>query len=117
MEIWNNKKTGKGFVYIEDTGFDEALFVTPLGEIKSLKKSLFEEELTEEKVVVTELQEKRYQEYKDRRTWDLIDRVCLQLYGHPFSETTANQQEELLKALEKGMERSRKHSEEHGPNS
>ncbi len=44
MEIWKHRKTGKGFIYIHDTGLDEALFVTPLAEIKPLKKSIFEKD-------------------------------------------------------------------------
>ena len=39
MEIWKNKKSGKGFIYIEDTGEDEALLVTPEGEIKGTEKA------------------------------------------------------------------------------
>jgi hypothetical protein len=67
MEIWKNKRTGKGFIYIEDTGQDEALFVTPLGEIKSLQKSLFKELTTEDESTVSELQKQRCREYEKQR--------------------------------------------------
>lgn len=38
MEIWKNKKSGKGFIYVEDTGEDEALFVITEGGIVSRKQ-------------------------------------------------------------------------------
>jgi ABC-type transporter MlaC component len=132
MKIWKNKKTGKAFIYIEDAGLDEALFVTPLAEIKSLKKSIFEEEPTEEKDAVTESQEKVYQEYKERRRQDaekrrqdaekerqeVLDTACLQLFGRKFSELTDQDKEELFKKLKKAakrMAKTKRHSEEDKP--
>ena len=43
MELLRNKNSGKIFIYIQSTGTNEALMVTPEAEIKSLNVDLFEE--------------------------------------------------------------------------
>jgi hypothetical protein len=75
MEIWRNKLSGKFFIYLRDTGHKEGLFVTPLGGIKSLEKVLFEEVITENKAAFTEAQERRYQEYVDKRRVYVANRI------------------------------------------
>ena len=75
MEIWRNKLSGKFFIYLGDTGHQEGLFVTPLGEIKSLEKDLFEEVIAEDEAAITEPQERRYQEYVDKRRVYIASRV------------------------------------------
>jgi hypothetical protein len=113
MEIWEHRKTGKGFIYIEDTGLDEALFVTPLAEIKPLKKSMAKEQPTEDKDKVTEAQKKVYQEYKKRRRQDeeerrriqaemalkVLDEACLEWFGRRFFELTDENKQELSRRL------------------
>ena len=42
MQVCKNKSSGEYFIYIQKTGNDEALLVTPKSEIKSLKLRLFE---------------------------------------------------------------------------
>ena len=75
MEIWRNKLSGKFFIYLGDTGHKEGLFVTPLGEIKSLEKGLFEEVIAEDEAAITETQERRYREYLDKRRVYVASRV------------------------------------------
>jgi len=67
MEIWRNKLSAKFFICLGDTGHCEDLFITPRGGIKSLEKGLFEEVITEDKAAFTEPQERRCQEYVDKR--------------------------------------------------
>lgn len=116
MEIWKNKKSGKGFIYIEDTVREEALFVTPEGEIKSLEKNLFEREVTEDEETITEQQKQKHQQYMaDRRAdaakmmeraresmshdeiVELLKRKQRELPAQEWSEL----QEKLIKALNK----------------
>jgi hypothetical protein len=43
MEICKNKKTNKAFVYLDEEDDDQALLITPQGEIKALENKLFAE--------------------------------------------------------------------------
>jgi hypothetical protein len=69
MDIFKNKASGKYFIHIEDLENGEALFVTPLGEIKILELSLFEsqEHVDEDSLLrqglITQLQAERYHKY------------------------------------------------------
>jgi hypothetical protein len=74
-EIWRNRASGKHFIYLGDTGKDEGLFVTPMGEIKSLEKNLFEEAIAEDDAKITEPQEQRFQEYCDKRRVYIASRI------------------------------------------
>ncbi len=65
MEICKNISSGKYFIYIDEIGNNEALFVTPIGEIKALKIKFFsepdyksEDDLISHKLI-TELQAKK----------------------------------------------------------
>jgi hypothetical protein len=75
MDIWRNKVSGKYFIYLGDTGQDEGLFVTPVGEIKSLEKGLFEEDINEVEAKITEPQEQRFQEYSEKRRVYIASRI------------------------------------------
>jgi len=75
MEIWRNKLSGKFFIYLGDTGQAEGLFVTPLGEIKSLEKGLFEEVIAEDEAEITGPQRQRFQEYSDKRRVYIASRI------------------------------------------
>jgi hypothetical protein len=69
MDIFKNKVSGKYFIHIEDIENEEALFVTPLGELKVLELSLFEsqEPVDEDSFLrrglITQLQVERYHKY------------------------------------------------------
>lgn len=116
MEIWKNKKTGKGFIYIDDTGLDEALLVNPEGKIMLLKKSLFEKELVEDEGILTEPQKKRYEEHEHKGDSDAIDTLLLQLFGCTSSEMTDRDWQELSGILKRHAQRelakAQKYSEE-----
>ena len=88
MEIWKNKATGKWFIYLMDTGSDEALFITPpndLGEvsIKSLRLKLFDEDAEDgedetllSKGMITEEQLNRFLLYKQDRVGEEVEKVA-----------------------------------------
>jgi len=71
MEIFKNKASGKYFIHAEDMVKSEALFITPLGELKFLELSLFEsqEQMDEDCFLrlglVTQLQVERYHNYME----------------------------------------------------
>jgi hypothetical protein len=107
MEIWRNKVSGKLFVFLEDTGQKEGLFVTPVGEIKSLEKSLFEEIITEEQTGITEPQEKRYKEYIEKRKVYIASRIV-----DMISEMEPYDLEEFIQRVKRKEERRRKFNQE-----
>jgi hypothetical protein len=69
MDIFKNKASGKYFIHIEDIETGEALFVTPMGELRVLELSLFEsqEHVDEDSLLrrglITQLQVERYHKY------------------------------------------------------
>ena len=69
MNLFVNKSSGKYFIHIEDVGKGEALFITPLGDLKFLELSLFagqesvDEDMNSLKGLVTPLQIERYHQY------------------------------------------------------
>jgi hypothetical protein len=74
MDICKNKRTGKYFIYINETVNEEALFVTPNAEIKNLKLKIFTDEPEEcseagllEKNLITKEQLQMFHEYKKNR--------------------------------------------------
>jgi hypothetical protein len=79
MKIYRNKSSAKYFIYIENTGNEEALLVTPEGKIKSLKIRLFDgpEEGDGDYLLsqnlITEEQKKRYQQCMKDRLEDLVE--------------------------------------------
>jgi hypothetical protein len=83
MEICKNKSSNRYFIYIEKTGSAEALLVTPEAQIKSLKIDLFGE-VEEQKetyllknMLVTEAQVKRFKEYKENRSDEVVDSIVI----------------------------------------
>jgi hypothetical protein len=62
VDIWKNRN-GKCFIFLRYTGKEEGLFVTPIGEIKSLEMRLFEKATSKDEEEITELQANRYHEY------------------------------------------------------
>ena len=74
MDICKHKKTGKYFIYIHDSGNDEALLVTPLSEIKSLSVDQFDEIEDKDECylisndLINSEQAKRFREYNKNRS-------------------------------------------------
>ena len=74
MDICKNKRTGKYFIYINETVNEEALFVTPNAEILNLKLKFFTDEPEEcseagllEKNLITKEQLQMFHKYKKNR--------------------------------------------------
>ena len=71
MDLFKNKASGKYFIHIEDVGNGEALFITPLGDLKFLELNLFasqesvDEDLYLRRGLVTQLQVERYHKYME----------------------------------------------------
>ncbi|MCK4487153.1 MAG: hypothetical protein KAU38_10380 [Desulfobacterales bacterium] len=107
METWKNKASRKYFIYIEDTGHEEALLITPRGEIRSLEKRLFEEAATEDEGTITELQRKRYKEYIDTRKQDAKNRL-----EHIIAEMSRSELAELERHIDKKIRLRRKYDQE-----
>ena len=76
INLCKNKASGKSFIYIEDIDTDKALLVTPKGEIKPLKYSLFDEPEEEDKNhclsegLITIQQLKRFYEFINNVSFD-----------------------------------------------
>lgn len=74
MDICKNNTTGNYFIYINETGAKEALFVTPNAEIKNLQLELFTkpekypEAFLLEEDLITKEQSQRFHEYKKDRS-------------------------------------------------
>ena len=74
MDICKNNITGNYFIYINATGTEEALFVTPNAEIKNLQLELFTkpekypEAFLLEEDLITKEQSQRFHEYKKDRS-------------------------------------------------
>jgi len=97
MEICKNKSSNKYFIYIEKTGKDEALLITPEAEVKNLKIDLFDEIEEEdenyllENKLVTEAQVKRFNEYNNSRKDESFEW---------FEDLSADEQEIFIKRLQ-----------------
>jgi hypothetical protein len=69
MDIFKNKASGKYFIHIEDIENRQALFVTPMGELKILELSLFksqepvDEDSFLKRGLITQLQVEKYHKY------------------------------------------------------
>ncbi len=80
MEICKNKSSNLYFIYIEETGYAEALLITPEAQVKSLKLDLFDEVKEQEDTylvqnnLVTEAQVQRFHEYNKSRSDELVER-------------------------------------------
>ena len=99
MDIWKNKKTGKGFVYVEDAGLTKAIFVTPDGKVLVLEKELFEKPKAHNQVTATEQQTQTYIQYLENREADAAQRKQWEAELTP---------EEIIKLYKEAMERKRK---------
>jgi hypothetical protein len=73
MEVCKHKVSGKIFIFLKEAGFDKAVFVTPQNKIKTLNIDQFDDIEDENRDallsegLITELQIKRYEQYKKDR--------------------------------------------------
>jgi hypothetical protein len=108
MEIWRNKVSGKCFIYLGETGQDEGLFVTPLGEIKSLEKAFFEEVIDEDEAPITEAQKQRFQEYREKRRVYIASRIV-----DMIAEMEPYDLDEFVRRVKEKEDRQRRFDQEH----
>ena len=109
MNICKNKRTGKYFIYINDTVNEEALFVTPNAEIKNLKLDIFTdepEEYTEasllENNLITKEQFQKFNEYKKNRSEDSDEN-----FFDYFESLTPSGQELFIKRLQEIVDKNK----------
>jgi uncharacterized iron-regulated protein len=101
MEICKNKRSDQYFIYIEKTGGDEALLVTPEAQVKSLKLNLFneveerEEDYLIQNEMLTEAQVQRFHEYRKNRSDEIVER-----FEYYIETLSTYEKEELLKKLQ-----------------
>jgi hypothetical protein len=80
MEVCKNNSSNQYFIYIEQTGYAEALLITPEAQVKSLKLELFGEVTEKEEAyllqnnIVTDAQVKRFHEYNKSRSDEFVER-------------------------------------------
>jgi hypothetical protein len=103
MDIYKNKSTGRYFIFINETGNEEALFVTPNAEIKSLKLEIFNDEQEEysevsllEKNLITKDQLQRFHEFKKNRSDEISENI-----DDYFETLTPFEKENFIKKLQK----------------
>jgi hypothetical protein len=117
MEVCKHKISGKIFIFLKEAGFDKAVFVTPQSKIKTLNIDQFDEIEDENRKdllsegLITELQIKRFEQYKKDRTENEVDNLIyafnqLSSYGKIqfFKELPISQleKEKLIKRIKKG---------------
>lgn len=106
MEVCKNSASGQYFIYICETGAEEALLVTPNAQIKSLKITLFAdlEEYVEahllESKMITAGQIRRFHEHKKNRSADVTENL-----DHYFDQLSPYEQDLFIKRLEKMVEK------------
>jgi hypothetical protein len=103
MEIYKNKSSGKNFIYLVDTGSNEALFVTPQNETKPLKTSLFNKPENEDADyllshgLITKAQAERFREYEKNRSEDAVE-----TFEYLFDQLSPYQRSKVIEAIQKG---------------
>lgn len=118
MEVCKHKISGKIFIFLKEAGFDKAVFVTPQSKIKTLNIDQFGDIEDEDRDYllsegrITELQIKRFEQYKKDRTENEVDNLIyafnqLSSYGKIqfFKELPISQleKEKLIKLIKKGI--------------
>lgn len=100
MITYKHRLSGKHFVYIQDYGYDKALFVTPLSDIKMLELSQFDEGddqdedyLIRNNLILVE-QAKKFHEHKKRQSQDNLENV-----EDLFDEMSESQKKKFLEKL------------------
>ena len=116
MLVYKNRSSGKHFIYIQKTGNDEVLLITPQSEIKSLKLCLFEppEEKEEDYLIsngiITENQLRRWKQYLEDRSEDKSESLRIL-----FEEFSPYQQELIIEKLKKDLNDEKKLKEQNDP--
>jgi hypothetical protein len=104
MQVCKNKNSGKYFIYIQDTGNDEVLLVTPDADIKSLKANLFVdiEDKEEDSLLssghITEAQIQRFRVYEKDRSDDAVED-----FEYHFDQLSPYDKKRLIEMLKKKM--------------
>ena len=110
MRVYKNKASGKNFIFIQHTGNNEGLFITPTNEkgevaIKSLKFNLFAEAFLDDEDenlvssgAVSNEQFLRLAQFEKDRSEEIIDNA-----QYAFEQLTPWQQKELIEKLTKGI--------------
>lgn len=100
MITYKHRLSGKHFVYIQDSGYDSALFVTPLSDIKVLELSQFTEgdDQNEEYLICNNLieveQAQKFHEHTKRRSEDNYENV-----EDLFHEMSESQKKRFIEQL------------------
>jgi hypothetical protein len=107
--VYKNLTSGKGFIFLEQTGNNEVLFITPPNEkgevaVKSLRFNLFAEEFIEDEEkkflsseVITKEQFLRLQQFDKDRSEERVENV-----KDAFEQLTPWQKKNLIEELLKG---------------
>ncbi len=104
MQVCKNKNSGKYFIYIQDTGNDEVLLVTPDAYIKSLKANLFvdiEDKEADSLLAsgqITEAQIQRFRVYEKDRSDDTVEEI-----EYLFDQVSPYEKKRLIEMLKKKM--------------
>ncbi len=103
MEIYKNKVSGKYFIYIQKSGEEKALFITPKGKVKPLELKLFsyysgrrDEDKLLNKELITKKQVERFEQYSKDRS-DERRRKIFEIY----KQLSPLEKQKLLKDLKK----------------
>ena len=105
MEIYKNKVSGKYFIYIQESGEEKALFITPKGKVKPLELKLFsyyqggrdeDELLNKDKELITKKQVERFEQYSKDRSVEKRRKIF-----EIYKQLSPLEKQKLLKDLKK----------------
>jgi len=102
MQVCKNKKSGKYFIYIQDTGNNEVLLITPEADIKSLDATLFEdsEDLEADFLLannqLTEEQIQRLEMFEKERSDDAVEDI-----EYDFNQMSPSDQKRFIELIKK----------------
>jgi hypothetical protein len=105
MEVCKNKDSGKYFLYLQDCGPGGILLVTPEAQVKPLRVNLFDEvedfseEYLIENALVSPDQVRKFNEYQQDRSNDLIEGFIID-----FENMTQYQQRVVFRKLQEKAE-------------
>jgi len=100
MQVCKNKNSGKYFIYIQDTGNEETLLVTPGAEIKSLSAALFGEleDKDEDNLIangiIADAQIQRFHQYEKDKSDNFVEN-----FTYEFEQLTPYEQNRLREML------------------
>ncbi|RJQ24373.1 hypothetical protein C4565_09910 [Candidatus Parcubacteria bacterium] len=100
MEVCKHKQTGKYFIYINESGLNEALFVTPVAEIKSLNLEQFDELEDHDEAyllknwLIEPEQLRRFQNYRKNRSDEAAEK-----FKRLFFTMSPSQQKKIIEQL------------------